>query len=179
MSKPSRRPSTYDNPWKEVLERYFPDFMAFFFPQAHGDIDWARGHEFLAKELRRVTPDAALGERRVDELAKVWRKDGVEAWVLVHVEVQSQQDTDFAERMNQYAEAQHMPYITSVERMGMEKGVQRAVVRMLQLRFGAIPAALLRRLEKLEVSRLEELMGPALQADSLEGFSQALELQPA
>ena len=72
-----------------------------------------------------------------------------------------------------------MPYITSVERIGMEKGVQRAVVRMLQLRFGTIPTALLRRLEKLEVSRLEELMGPALQADSLEGFSQALELQPA
>jgi hypothetical protein len=22
----------YDSPWKEALERYFPEFMAFFFP---------------------------------------------------------------------------------------------------------------------------------------------------
>ena len=24
----------YDSPWKHVLERYFPDFLAFFFPEA-------------------------------------------------------------------------------------------------------------------------------------------------
>lgn len=23
----------YDSPWKEVLERYFPGFLAFFFPE--------------------------------------------------------------------------------------------------------------------------------------------------
>jgi len=32
----------YDSPWKEMLERYFPEFMAFFFPKAHHEIDWAR-----------------------------------------------------------------------------------------------------------------------------------------
>ena len=25
--------SDYDSPWKEMLEGYFPDFMAFFFPE--------------------------------------------------------------------------------------------------------------------------------------------------
>jgi len=40
MSEP---PDDYDSPWKEVLERYFEDFMAFFFPEAHADIDWAKG----------------------------------------------------------------------------------------------------------------------------------------
>ena len=53
----------YDSPWKEALKRYFPDFMALFFHQAHVDIDWARGHEFLDKELQQVTPEAAAAPR--------------------------------------------------------------------------------------------------------------------
>ncbi len=32
--------SDYDSPWKDILERYFEDFMAFFFPEAHKNIDW-------------------------------------------------------------------------------------------------------------------------------------------
>ncbi|MEW6220609.1 MAG: cytosolic protein, partial [Thermodesulfobacteriota bacterium] len=76
----------YDTPWKEILTRYFPEFMAFFFPAAHGGIDWSRGHVFLDKELRQVTRDAKLGRRLADKLAKVWRRDGGEAWVLVHPE---------------------------------------------------------------------------------------------
>jgi hypothetical protein len=62
---------------------------------------------------------------------------------------------------------------------GMEKGMKRAMLRVLQFRFGAIPATVLERLERLDVSRLEELVGPAMQADSLETFSRALEPQPA
>lgn len=79
----------YDSPWKEALEEYFEQFMAFFFPQAHEDIEWSREHVFLDKELQRVTPEAVLGPRRVDKLVQVWRKGGEEAWVLVHVEIQS------------------------------------------------------------------------------------------
>jgi hypothetical protein len=78
----------YDSPWKEALERYFAAFMAFFFPQAHADIDWARGHEFLDKELQQVVRDAELGRRLADKLVKVWRRSGEEAWVLAHIEVQ-------------------------------------------------------------------------------------------
>ncbi|HJT35661.1 MAG TPA: hypothetical protein VJ783_26775 [Pirellulales bacterium] len=37
-----------------------------------------------------------------DKLVKVWRTNGQEEWVLVHVEVQSQQERDFAERMFVY-----------------------------------------------------------------------------
>ena len=33
-----------DSPWKTVLERYFPDFLAFFFPAAPAGIDWSRGY---------------------------------------------------------------------------------------------------------------------------------------
>jgi hypothetical protein len=38
---PERQPD-YDSPWKDVLERFFPAFMAFFFPDAHADA-WSGG----------------------------------------------------------------------------------------------------------------------------------------
>jgi hypothetical protein len=92
----------YDSPWKEALERYFEAFMSFFFPEAHAEIDWSRGYEFLDKELQQVARDAELGRRLADKLVKVWRKDGAEAWVLIHVEVQGQPETDFERRMYVY-----------------------------------------------------------------------------
>jgi hypothetical protein len=30
-----------DSPWKDILEAYFPQFMAFFFTDAFGEIDWS------------------------------------------------------------------------------------------------------------------------------------------
>lgn len=65
---PSEMKSDYDSPWKVIIERYFPDFMAFFFPAAHADIDWQRGYTFLDQELQQITPDAEIGGRRVDKL---------------------------------------------------------------------------------------------------------------
>ena len=45
----------YDTPWKLAVTRYFPDFIAFYFPQAHAAIDWARPYVFLAEELAQLT----------------------------------------------------------------------------------------------------------------------------
>jgi len=53
----------YDNPWKEMLEHAFPEFVAFYFPDADARINWARGHEFKNIELRQVVRDAELGKR--------------------------------------------------------------------------------------------------------------------
>jgi hypothetical protein len=68
----------YDLPWKDVLESHFEDFMAFFFPQIHAEIDWSRGYEFLDQELSQVVRDAELGKRLADKLVKVWTKSGDE-----------------------------------------------------------------------------------------------------
>jgi hypothetical protein len=92
----------YDSPWKEALEVYFQAFLTLFFPHIHADIDWSRGHIFLDKELQKIAPKAARGRLYVDKLVKVWRKDGREAWVLIHVEVQTQRDPDFPARMYGY-----------------------------------------------------------------------------
>ena len=35
----------YDSPWKEILEAFFEEFMVFFFPMAHSEIDWSKGYE--------------------------------------------------------------------------------------------------------------------------------------
>src|SRR6266446_4255045 len=92
----------FDSPWKEALEVYFRAFLALFFPHIHADIDWSRGYVFLDKELQKILPKAARGRLYVDKLVKVWRKDGREAWVLIHVEVQTQREADFPKRMYGY-----------------------------------------------------------------------------
>jgi hypothetical protein len=84
--------SDFDNPWKEALERFLPAFLAFFFPAIHDAIDWSRGYESLDKELQQVAREGEIGLRR----------DGTEAWVLIHIEIQSQPDDDFPERMFVY-----------------------------------------------------------------------------
>jgi hypothetical protein len=84
------------------LEVYFRAFLALFFPHIHADIDWSRGHVFLDKELQKIVPKAARGRLYVDKLIKVWRNNGREAWVLIHVEVQTQREADFPKRMYDY-----------------------------------------------------------------------------
>ncbi|HLO86141.1 MAG TPA: hypothetical protein VK203_14190 [Nostocaceae cyanobacterium] len=62
----------YDSPWKEIIEAYFPRFLEFFFPLAYGEIDWTKPYQFLDKELQQLDPDAEIGKRLVDKVAKVW-----------------------------------------------------------------------------------------------------------
>lgn len=51
----------YDSPWKDLLERYFREFTAFFFPKVHRGIDWSIDYQFLDKELQQVVRDAEHG----------------------------------------------------------------------------------------------------------------------
>ena len=92
----------YDSPWKEALDGYFEAFLHLLFSEAHADIDWNRGYESLDKELQQVVHDAESGRRLVDKLVKVWLKDGREQWVLIHVEIQTAEDAEFAQRMYVY-----------------------------------------------------------------------------
>jgi hypothetical protein len=92
----------YDSPWKEALDRYFEAFLLFFLPQAHADIDWTRGYEMLDKELQQIVAAAEQGRRFVDKLVKVWLKSGKETWLLIHVEVQTWKEEEFAKRMYVY-----------------------------------------------------------------------------
>ena len=94
--------SDFDSAWKEAIDAFFQHFMAFFFPQAHREIDWSRAPVMLDKELQQITRGSERGLRVVDKLVQVWRTNGQNEWVLIHIEIQSQQEADFGQRMFVY-----------------------------------------------------------------------------
>jgi hypothetical protein len=99
MAKRKTPAAEVDTPWKEALDYFLPRFLAFFFPKVHQGIDWRRGYEALDKEFQQIVREAASGRVLADKLYKVWRGDGQETWLLIHVEVQGQPDRGFARRM--------------------------------------------------------------------------------
>jgi hypothetical protein len=46
--------------------------------------------------------EAEVGRRYVDKLVKVWTLDGVECWVLIHIEIQTTREAEFPRRMYVY-----------------------------------------------------------------------------
>ncbi|MUH01317.1 hypothetical protein F7734_57230 [Scytonema sp. UIC 10036] len=94
--------ANYDEPWKEALGEYFEPFLRFFFPKVHSLIDWSKQPKSLDKELQQITASSDSGLRIVDKLFQVWRSDNRETWILVHIEVQSQEESEFAKRMYIY-----------------------------------------------------------------------------
>lgn len=92
----------YDSPWKEAIEHYFADFLQFYFPRVHAQIDWGDAPVFLDQELRAVVQDAELGNRFVDKLVRIRRKDGCRGWLYVHLEVQGEAQKAFSERIFVY-----------------------------------------------------------------------------
>jgi flagellar biosynthesis/type III secretory pathway protein FliH len=96
----------------------------------------------------------------------------------------------FWQEMNEYERERSMPYITSVERIGIEKGlnqgreegrqegrqeeVVRLLLKFLQGKFKAVPTDIQIHLQKLSVDKLEELIDKTLVANSLEEFMERL-----
>jgi hypothetical protein len=92
--------------WKGLLEGVFDDLLRFIFPNAMEVFDFRHGFEFLDKELAQMYPEPGKesATRFVDKLVKVFRKDGKELWLLVHIEVKgpTSRRSQFAERMFRY-----------------------------------------------------------------------------
>ncbi len=91
-----------DSVWKELIYKYFEEFLNFFFPHIHKDIDFTKRYEFLDKELEKIVPDSSIKKRYADVLVKVVLKNGKETWLLVHIEVQGYYEKEFAKRMYSY-----------------------------------------------------------------------------
>ena len=94
--------ANYDESWKEALTEYFESFLTFFFPQVHELIDWTKTPRSLDKELQEITASSSTEKRIADQLYQVWLLDKQEIWILIHVEIQSQYEVDFGERMYIY-----------------------------------------------------------------------------
>jgi hypothetical protein len=73
----------FDSPWKDAIETYFPDFIAFFFPHIYPDIDWSRERHFLDQELQQVVRDAELGKRLAvmgDKISSIYIDLSIGCW---------------------------------------------------------------------------------------------------
>ena len=97
-----------DKLWKGILEWVLDDLLRFVFPNAEEVFDLDKRIVYLDKELAALDPEPGktASTRFADNLAKVYRKDGGEEWVLVHVEVQDKTAATgrpmFPERMFRY-----------------------------------------------------------------------------
>ncbi|WP_300971336.1 hypothetical protein [Thiocapsa sp.] len=80
----------------------FPGVPRAALPRIHAGIDWSLGYRFLDKEFQQIVRDADIGRRYADKLVGLHRLDGQPTRVLVHVEVQGEPETAFAERMFVY-----------------------------------------------------------------------------
>ncbi|QQK75331.1 Rpn family recombination-promoting nuclease/putative transposase [Salicibibacter cibarius] len=76
--------------------------MLFFAPDLYEEMDWSKTPDSLEQELHRIFPKWKKGTKYTDKLMKVPLKSSKEQWVLVHVEVQADEDNDFSKRMFQY-----------------------------------------------------------------------------
>lgn len=92
----------FDSPWKEAVEEWLREFVEFYYPAVAVQLDWTRKYEFLDKELQQLAAESEHRERTVDKLFRVHLLSGEESWILVHIEIQSQSDRTFAERMFVY-----------------------------------------------------------------------------
>jgi predicted transposase YdaD len=91
-----------------LLECVCDDLLRFVFPEADQVFDMQKEFRFLDKELAEMypEPEKKTDTRYVDKLVKVYRRDGREEWVLIHLEVQADTKAKdrplFPERMFRY-----------------------------------------------------------------------------
>ncbi|MEB3292118.1 MAG: DUF4351 domain-containing protein, partial [Synechococcales bacterium] len=79
-------------------------------------------------------------------------------WVMILPEGLKQ---SFWEELKTYEEERKVPYITSVEQIGYERGERSLILRLLNRKFGQLPDRTLDRIQTLTLPQLEQL-GDAL-----------------
>jgi hypothetical protein len=102
MSNQDRYWAYFDEAWKKIIERFFPQLLQFFVPNLYEDVDFSKEFTFLDKEMEQLAIRSVKGAKYVDKLVKVYLKDGSEEWILVHIEVQGYPDKEFSLRMFRY-----------------------------------------------------------------------------
>ena len=122
--KKKKTNADFDSTWKEALRLYFQAFLLFFFPEIHDIIDWNREHISLESEMQQMTGESEAAKRITDKLFKVWLRSGKPAWILIHIEIQSQYEADFLARIHYYnclARGQYERQVISLIILGDER----------------------------------------------------------
>ena len=85
-------------------------------------------------------------------------------------------ENQFAATLQQFEQEEQMPYITHIERKGIQQGMQQGIQqgevfilkRQLRRRFGELPLALEQRLNEASISELESWAEHILSANTLD-----------
>lgn len=91
-----------DAAWKVIIEDLFPQFVSFFMPDLYDFINFEIDPKPLDNEFAVLFPESVSNNRRVDKLFEVHLKDGNPKWILLNIEIQSYEDSDFDKRMYQH-----------------------------------------------------------------------------
>jgi hypothetical protein len=103
-------------------------------------------------------------------------------WLLVLL---AALDQEFWHELHQFEEEKHMPYVTSVERLGMQKGFEQGqlqtaremLLEAVATRFGEVPEDVTAAVQRLEaVEPMRALLRQALTCASLEAFWESLRI---
>jgi hypothetical protein len=89
----------HDQLFKELLQSFFREFLALFFPDVAARPDFTRV-TFLDKEVFTHVPEGR--RRELDLVARAYTLDGTPELILLHIEVQAWRDSDFSYRMFEY-----------------------------------------------------------------------------
>ncbi|MFM8421406.1 MAG: hypothetical protein ACKOEQ_14935, partial [Verrucomicrobiota bacterium] len=92
----------YDSPWKVALDSYLPALIELLFADVAILVDWSKPVAFLDSELQAIVPDSETGDLRADKLVQVTRRDGTDALLFIHFEIQAQRDPALPRRMFRY-----------------------------------------------------------------------------
>ena len=78
MPRSVRYRTYFDEAWKKIIERFFPQFLLFFVPKLYEDVDFSQPFTFLDKEMQQLSKKGMKRSKFVDKLVKIYLKDGSE-----------------------------------------------------------------------------------------------------
>lgn len=92
----------YDGLWKKIIGDLFEEFILFFAPDLYEEIDFKKAPGFLQQELFKEIIKDKKGRNVADQIVKVTLKNGEDKWILIHIEVQGEANSNFSKRMFRY-----------------------------------------------------------------------------
>jgi hypothetical protein len=84
-------------------------------------------------------------------------------------------DNSFQTEIKRFEEEKTMPYVTSIERLGIEKTMRENIISILQVRFTTVPSDLVNLTNQIQdIEQLKILHRQAVTIPSLADFQQLI-----
>ena len=165
----------YDSPWKDLLDRFFEEYEELernpsvfaIVVMAHLRTIETRHSPQRRMEwkltLTRMLYERGYNERTIIDLFRF------PDWLMF---LPGELQRGYRDEIERYEEEKKMPYVTTIERMGIEKGRVEgrveATTDLLQQKFGALDEQIESRLRELTYEQLKQLTTVLLKLNSLD-----------